>query len=168
MLSLLLAFAPAVAQLPDQPLEDTLLADLNALTQTGVIDSPDWLVASEDGLLCGFETLSGGPSVPWYSEAADEVFPLFADVPVDALEDGVALENGKRVFLAAEPGLDLEPYALDTTTFEWTRLRQGPNPVAPRALVSDGLRAFFTATTTSAGRELWTTDGSASGTQLVS
>jgi ELWxxDGT repeat protein len=82
-------------------------------------------------------------------------------------DQGVVV-SGLLVFSARDDASGSEPWATDgTVTALLADAEPGPAGSDPHGFASDGARAWFAATTTAAGRELWVTDGSGANTRMA-
>jgi ELWxxDGT repeat protein len=110
------------------------------------------------------------PGVVWKADADfTTVQPLLAGSNSSAPTHLTAVGD-KFVFTGTGSFGQQQLYASDGTpagTFPIVTGAEADPPILMGEFVSTGPRAFFTAATTAAGRELWTTDGTAGGTRLV-
>ncbi len=131
---------------------------------TGLLQAADAVVLYDDGDTAWL----GGPALSTTDGTAAGT-QLVAPVMSEAFH-GAALLNGKLIF-AGKDADGMEPWVSDGTaagTFQLADLRAGAPGSSPGGFLALGSYVLFGAEQTNGLRQVWRTDGTAAGTELLS
>lgn len=151
-----------------------MLADIAPGAATGVAASGFTPIASPDGVLFMADDKTHGGEL-WFSTGTSQGTQMIADIHTGsehALPVGIAglpavNLDGKLLFPAKteQSGMELWIHS-DGQYRQLLDIKPGPAGSEPRELIRLGDHVYFSAETDTNGRELWRTDGTASGTVL--